>query len=151
MSSAHIPVLEYIYVVTFHHLHSFITSPPPAWSLLDGVGEVDELQVHGWAFGQMGETLGFGDLVLNLLQVGQHGGLLLLLKLVSSITHYDVLHGETHRVRFQCLIVHTSLFQEDKGPGKGNRMQAKNTEESFFMICLECIKLDTNYLEQVPL
>lgn len=57
-----------------------VTSPPTARPLLDGVGEVGEIQVNGRAFGEVGETLRLSDLVLNLLQVGQHGWLLLLLR-----------------------------------------------------------------------
>lgn len=85
-----------------------VTSPPPAWSLQDGVGEVNKLQVHSCAFGQVGETLRFCDLVLHLLQVGQHGCILSLWRLASSVTHDGILHWDTHRVKFQRFIIHTS-------------------------------------------
>lgn len=81
-------------------LAAFLTSPPPAWALLDGVGKINELQVHSWAFGQVGKTLRFGDLVLNLLQV---------LLGLAPITYNGLLHGEAHRVRLQCLVVHVSV------------------------------------------
>lgn len=90
-----------------------VTSPSPARPVLDGVGEVGEVQVDGRALGEVGETLRFGDVVLDLLQLGQHGRLLLLLRLKQggemlavSVASVGPLHGDTDRMRFQRLIVH---------------------------------------------
>lgn len=63
----------------------------------------------------MRETLCFSDLVLNLLQVGQHGCILLL---AASITNDGILHGDTHRLRFQRLVVHTDALSVRGRGGK---------------------------------
>lgn len=98
---------------------SRFTSPPPAGALLDGVGQVDELQVHGRAFGQVGETLSFCDLVVHLLQVGQHGRVLRL-RLAPPVAHDGLLHGETNRVELQGLIVHPrSQSAGERGKERG--------------------------------
>ena len=53
-----------------------LTPSAPAGPLPHGIGQLHELNVHRWAFGEVGEALGFGDIVLHLLQVrGQHRGL----------------------------------------------------------------------------
>ena len=101
----------------------FVTSPPPAWPLLDSVGNVSELQVHSWAFGEVGEALCFSDLVLNLLQVDQHGCFLLLLSLglAASVTYNGLLHWDAHRIGFQRLIVHTRSLSVGGRLGKKER------------------------------